>query len=329
MILSKTPLRMSFTGGGSDLPDYYNVSGMGAVLSTTINKYIYINVKTKFDSKIRLSYSQTEIVDDPSQIQHELVRECLLASDVLSSVEITSIADIPSNGTGLGSSSSYTVGLLKSLSTYTGNNWSIEDIAKTACNIEMNILNHPIGKQDQYSAAYGGLNYIQFNSDNSVIIEPISISSGAIIDLFSNIIVFYTGISRPSDSVLTRQKENTRTRKTTRAILDKMVEQTITLREYLEKDDLSVMGDILNEGWQLKKKLCSNIATDSINLWYNIAMKNGALGGKILGAGGGGFLMLYAPKSEHEKIKLSLSNLRYIPINYERNGTQIVYHEKE
>lgn len=327
MIISRTPLRMSFAGGGSDLPAFYRTEP-GAVTSTTINKYIYITVNKKFDHKIRASYSVTEIVDTVDELKHELIRESLKLLDIDGGIEITSIADIPSRGTGLGSSSSYTVGFLKALYAYKGMHVGAERLAKEACEIEIERCGKPIGKQDQYIAAYGGFQHIQFNPDESVFVDPIIYSKEAKENLEKHILLLYTGLTRSSTHILSEQKNNIEQHEDIRQTLRNMVKLAKELRDALTRNELDSFGEILHAGWIEKKKMASNISNSNIDEWYERARKHGAIGGKILGAGGGGFLLFYAPPEKHEYIIRALPELRPTPFRFEPQGSKIIYVEE-
>lgn len=327
MIISQTPLRMSFVGGGSDLPSFYRKQ-TGAVVSTAIDKYIYINVNKKFDHLIRASYSITEFADRPEKLKHELIRESLKLLGIKGGVEITSIADIPSGGTGLGSSSSYTVGLLNSLNAYLSKFSSKEYLASTACKIEIDKCRKPIGKQDQYAAAYGGLNLIEFLPDNSVVVNPIICKAKTKQKLNENLLLLYTGITRSADKILAHQDKNIFSGTKTRDILNQMVKLAYSQAESLSKDDLRSFGETLDENWKLKTKLSQGITNLTFDHWYKTAKDNGAIGGKILGAGGGGFLLLYAPKSKHASITESLPKLKKINFNFDSEGSKIIYYKE-
>tara|TARA_R100001377_G_scaffold81438_1_gene60959 strand:+ start:480 stop:1469 length:990 start_codon:yes stop_codon:yes gene_type:complete len=326
MIISKTPLRVSFMGGMSDLPSYYETEA-GAVVSTAIDKYIYITINKKFDDKIRASYSITEFVNSPDALKHELIRESLKGVNINNGIEITSISDIPSRGTGLGSSSTYTVGLLNALYAHLGKSASAEKLASQACDIEINKCGKNIGKQDQYIAAYGGLNYIRFNPDGSTFVNPIICSTETKKELQENLLFFYTGLTRKitADEILTKTSSFLRTDKKKRLLVKKLVSLADEMKSSLEQNDLEYFGYLLNEGWMIKRQTQTCISNDSIDEWYRIAILNGASGGKLSGAGSGGFLTFYAPKEKHKQIINSLPQLRHIPINLEPQGTKIIY----
>lgn len=324
MIISRTPLRISFVGGGSDISSYYK-KDVGAVISATIDKYIYITVNKKFDNKIRISYSKTEIVDNVAKIHHELIREALKMTDIDGGIEITSISDIPSEGSGLGSSSSYTVGLLHALYAFKGQHVSAERLAREACKIEIDILKKPIGKQDQYIAAYGGLQYIQFNRDDTIYVDPIVCLSDTKQLLQKNLLLLYTGMTRPANRILTVQHNNMSRNINIHASMKKMVHCAARMRESLSQNSLDSFGDLLHENWTLKKTMASSISNPLIERWYKSARRHGAIGGKILGAGGGGFLLFYAPYSTHEQIKQALPILTPTSFAFEPQGSKIIF----
>ncbi len=327
MIISRTPLRMSFAGGGSDLPAFYRREP-GVVVSSAINKYIYITVNQKFDDKIRASYSVTEIVDSVAELKHELIREALRLVGVDGGIEITSISDIPSQGTGLGSSSAYTVGLLNALYAYLGQHAGAERLAREAAQIEIEICGKPIGKQDQYIAAYGGLQCLQFNPDQSVFVDPVICSTETKQQLQHRLLLLYTGLTRSAEEILWEQQANTTDDEERRKALRMMTQLARELREALQRNDLDGFGELLHQGWLEKKQLASGISTSQIDEWYERARRHGALGGKILGAGGGGFLLLYAPQQRHEAIVCALPELKPTPFRFELQGSKIIYVEE-
>ncbi|MEI6168065.1 MAG: GHMP kinase [bacterium] len=326
MIISRTPLRVSFAGGGTDLRAYYGRE-RGAVLSTAIDKYIYITVNRKFDDKVRVSYSVTEIVDHASELKHELIREALKLTGITGGIEITSISDVPSQGTGLGSSSSYTVGLLNALYAFTGKLVSAERLADEACRIEIELCGKPIGKQDQYIAAYGGMQHIQFNPDESVFVDPLPCRKELREQLQSSLLMLYTGLTRSANDVLSEQRKNTEQNGVTMDGLRTMRDLADQLRESLCAGNLDGFGEMLHAGWMLKRTLAAGISSPSIDGWYELARKNGAIGGKLLGAGGGGFLLLYAHPDRHADIIRTLPELRPIPFRFEPQGSKIIFIE--
>jgi D-glycero-alpha-D-manno-heptose-7-phosphate kinase len=328
VIISRTPLRMSFVGGGSDLPSYYRRHGGGAVVSTAINKYVYITVNEKFDDSIRVSYSKTEEVSSVADIQHKLMRETMFYLGIKGGVEITSIADIPSRGTGLGSSSAFTVGLLNALHAHRRHFVAADTLAQEACYIEIDICGEPIGKQDQYASAFGGLNFMQFNEDDTVFTNPIICQTETLQRLQENIIVFYTGIARNASSILQAQGENLKADPHKRDAMRRMVHLAFDMRAALQRNNLDDFGDALHENWLLKKSMAGNVSSDQIDHWYERGRKAGALGGKLLGAGNGGFLMFYAPSERHETIVSALENLRKVEFGCEPEGSKIIFVHK-
>lgn len=326
MIISRTPLRMSFVGGGSDIPSFYLKYG-GAVISTAINKYIYINVNKKFDDGIRIAYSKTEEVDSIEKVEHRLVKATMEVLDIKGGIEITSIADIPSRGTGLGSSSSFTVGLLNALNAYNGKFSSSEYLGKESCRIELDICKEPIGKQDQYAAAYGGFNLIEFNRNGDVKVSPIITKNETILEIEENLLVFYTGLTRSASSILKNQSDNLKNDSIKINNMAKMVDLTYLLLSSIQNNNTKAFGEILHENWVLKKGLSEGITNPFIDECYQIALNSGAVGGKILGAGAGGFLLFYAEKKNHKSIINSLSKLKLINFSFEKNGSQIIYYK--
>lgn len=318
-------MRMSFVGGGSDLPSFYRLHN-GAVISTAINKYIYININKKFDNGIRVAYSKTEEVSRVEDIEHKLVKASLIHLGIKGGVEITSIADIPSQGTGLGSSSSFTVGLLQALNAYKGKYISSEQLSKESCKIEIDICGEPIGKQDQYAAAYGGFNLIEFKKDDSVIVSPVISKPETIREIEENTLMFYTGITRSASTLLKQQADDIENQVYKQNTLIKMVDLAYQLFYELQNNNSGIFGEILHENWILKKSLTDGISTGQIDELYKVARAAGASGGKILGAGSGGFLMLYAPKQKHKKISSALSSLRQINVGFESLGSRIIFY---
>jgi D-glycero-alpha-D-manno-heptose-7-phosphate kinase len=327
MIISRTPLRVSFAGGGTDLPAFYEREG-GAVVSTAINKYIYITTNRKFDEQVRASYSVTEIVPSAADLKHELIREALRQVGIGKGIEITSISDIPSAGTGLGSSSTYTVGLLNALYAYTGRYVGPERLAEEASHIEIEVCGKPIGKQDQYAAAFGGLQFFQFNMDGSVYVDPVICEPGTKERLEQRLLLLYTGMTRSADGILEEQSKNTLLDQAHFETLKAMKKQAGGVRAALQDNCLDAFGEILHEGWLLKKSLAEGISNDQIEGWYATARKHGAIGGKVLGAGGGGFLLLYAHPEQHGIICSALSELRRTPFSFEPQGSKIVFVEE-
>lgn len=325
MIISKTPLRMSFTGGGSDLPGFYRQYG-GAVVSVTIDKYMYITVNKKFDNMIRASYSRTEEVSSVDEIEHKIIRECLRKLDIQGGIEITSVADIPSRGSGLGSSSAFTVGLLHALYGFKNRYVSANQLGQESCEIEIDICRDPIGKQDQYATAFGGFNFIIFNPDDTVDVQPIICDRNTVSTLENNIIVFYTGTVRSAADLLKVQSAEIISDTKKQKAQQDMVKLSYDLRGELQKNNIDAFGEILHENWLLKKSVNSGVSTSQIDEWYQRGLKAGASGGKILGAGAGGFLMFYAPQDRHEAIRHALQDLRHINMKFERQGSKIIFY---
>ena len=325
MIISRTPLRMSFAGGGSDLPGFYGQHG-GAVMSTAIDKYVYVSVNKKFDNGIRVAYSKNEEVESVDQIEHRIVRATMKYLEIAGGIEIATIADIPSKGTGLGSSSSFTVGLLHALNAYKGRYVSAAQLGADGCHIEIEVCGEPIGKQDQYAAAFGGFNLIEFKPDGTVIVSPVICDRTTMHEIEANILVFYTGITRNASTLLEQQsREIAGSREKQRAMM-RVVELAYVLRDELHRNHASALGEILHESWMLKKSTAAGISTPEIDGWYDAARAAGAEGGKILGAGAGGFLMLYAPQASHEAIKSALRALRLVPMGFEPLGSRIIFY---
>ena len=324
MIISKTPLRMSFVGGGSDLPGFYRQHG-GAVLSAAIDKYVYITVNKRFDDTFRISYSRTEEVSSADDVQHPLARECLRLAGCKGGVEVTSIADIPARGTGLGSSSSFVVGMLRALYAHAGRYVSAAVLAREACEIEIERCGEPIGKQDQYAAAFGGLNVIRFHPDGAVDVEPVVCPPNVANDLQAQLLTFYTGGTRSASAILAEQSRNVENDRAKQETLRRMVALVGEARRTLQSGDLHAFGEILHENWILKATLAREISNPQIDDWYQRARGQGAIGGKLLGAGGDGFLLVQAPVDRHGAIVAALADLRCVPIGFERSGSQIIF----
>jgi D-glycero-alpha-D-manno-heptose-7-phosphate kinase len=326
MIVSRAPLRMSFVGGGSDLPSYYMKNG-GAVLSTSIDKYIYVTVNKKFDNTIRLSYSITENENSIQQIKHPIARNTLELLDIQRGVEITSISDIPSEGSGLGSSSSYTVALLYALYAYKGESISKGELGRLSSHIEIDLCGEKIGKQDQYAAAFGGLNLIEFNEDDSVVVSPVICKPETIKKMEESIIVFYTGRTRSASSLLSEQSDNMK-RDDKRELMSNIVSLAYDMRSLLENNDIEPLGELLDQNWQLKRQMTAGISDQEIDNWYNKGIQAGATGGKLLGAGGGGFIMFFAPKEKHAKITEAMKGLQRVPFSFDNSGSEIVFSDQ-
>jgi len=321
MIITRTPFRVSFCGGGSDMADFYRKHG-GCVLSTTINRYMYLTIHPYFNEhQTALRFSEIEIVDDISEIKHSIFRQVLNDMNI-SGVEISSTADVPS-GTGLGSSSAFTVGLLHTLYCYKGKYRSKTDIAKEACCVEIEKLGNPIGKQDQYAAACGGLNFIEFNRDDTVTVSPIIMNADTKAALQENLLMFYTGLKHDANTILAEQKKHISEEDKTSNLIQ-MCELARNMKSALESNELSDFGHILNEGWIRKRELASGVTNSKIDQLYNCAMENGAAGGKLLGAGGGGFLLFYCEKYKQNRLEEALG-LKRFNFAFEHDGTSVVH----
>ena len=321
MIISQTPYRVSFAGGGTDLPAYYRQE-YGAVLSLAIDKHMYVTVSPRFEPSTRVAYTRTEIVDDLGDLQHELVREALRLTGLGRHLEITTVGDVP-GGTGMGSSSSLTVGVLLALHAYKGQIVSARNLAEQSCRIEIDILGKPIGKQDQYAAAFGGMNYIRFNPDDSVDVEPVPATPEIMQELSKRVLLFYTEQQRDADKILKKQSEGTRERM---SILREMRDLANEMRLALGgSGGLDEFARLLHEGWLLKRSLGFGISTGSVDAWYEQARKLGAQGGKLLGAGGGGFLLVIAPQERHDLIRNALGNPRELTFGIDRRGGRVIF----
>lgn len=323
MIITRTPFRVSLCGGGSDLPQFYQKHG-GCVISTTINKYMYITSHPSFDKNTTvLKYSKTETVHDINDIEHSIFRECL-KKESLEGLEITSIADVP-QGTGLGSSSSFTVGLIKNLKCHKREYISKDDVAKDACEMEINILKNPIGKQDQYAAAFGGLNFYQFNKDGSVDVEPILLGHEAYKQLEKNLIMLYVGGEHKASEILEEQSKNIVTAQDKEEGQKRIMEMTYDLKYELEHNNIDAVGRILDENWQIKRTLASGISNPQFDEWYERGIKAGATGGKLLGAGGSGFFLFYVPEEKQENFRKKMSDLPEMEFKFDHQGTTVIF----
>ena len=321
MIIIQTPLRVSFFGGGTDFPSYYCSEG-GAVLSSAINKYIFITIKERFDCKLRIGYTRTEMVDTVPEIQHELIREALLKTGIKEGVEITTMGDIPAAGSGLGSSSTVTVGSLHAMYSYLGDIVPAEQLAREACEIEIQRLHKPIGVQDQYIAAFGGFRFIEFDPDGTVRSERINLDYWSRRELNESLLLFFTGITRPAGSILDEQKRNINDRL---SILQEMKKMAYLARDELKAGNLDIIGELLHKSWELKKQLASGISNGMIDEMYQQALRAGALGGKITGAGGGGFLLFYVPYHKRESVRSVMGSLQELPIQLEPDGSKVIF----
>ena len=322
MIMSRTPLRISFVGGGTDIPSYYRKHDKGAVVSACIDKYIYVLVNRKFDSKIRVSYAVTEIVDKLDEIKHPTVREALRLLGIDGGIEIVSISDIPSRGTGLGSSSTFIVGLLNALHAYMGEYASPKQLAEEAVKIERETLEEPGGKQDQYMAAFGGIQLLEFYSDERVEVRPVIMSESSRQELQQSLLLFYTGKERSSSDIHRNQATKVAEKVDS---YHRMKELAYRAFDAMSSARISDIGQLMHENWIEKRSLASGITDTWIDELYDVALKKGALGGKMIGAGGGGFLLLFAPPERQKGIADALSKLRMEEFNIEYQGSKIVF----
>jgi D-glycero-alpha-D-manno-heptose-7-phosphate kinase len=326
MIVSRAPVRISMGGGGTDLPSYYEKFG-GFLLAAGINKYVHILLNKRFEDSIRLSYSKTEIVDDIREIEHSIFRECLKFTGIKRQVEIVSIADVPSN-CGLGTSSTFTVALLSALYSYKREYHPLQELAEKACHIEIKVLREPIGKQDQYAASFGGFNAYSFHKDGSVTIEPVNISEGAQMELQNNIFLFYLNKKRSAGDIL--KDQNRKTKQNDSEVIErlhKIKDIGLYTRKILEKNKIDEFGDLLHEHWMIKRGISNKISDDYIDEVYEVARKNGALGGKVIGAGGGGFLLFYNPQKKTSFIS-AMKKMGLVPtwFSFEREGVKIGFY---
>lgn len=320
MIISRTPFRISFAGGGTDLAAFYK-RAPGAVVSTAIDKYMYVTVNKYFDDSIILKYSKTELVRDVNDVRHPILRECLKLTGLTRGVEVTSMADVV-GGTGLGSSSSFTVGVLHALHAYKGEYVGAEQLAAEACQVEIGRLKEPIGKQDQYIAAYGGFRHIEFMPDEHVKVDPLIFPNGAQAKLQERLLLLYTGVTRKASPLLRKFRARFTAKADALTGMRNLAEQS---RRALERGDVDALGEILHEGWLLKKSVAGGISNPAIDRAYEAARKAGATGGKILGAGGGGFLLVYCPPAKKAAVTSALKGWRQIPFRFEQEGSKIVY----
>lgn len=322
MIITRTPFRISFVGGGSDLREFYS-KHQGAVLSTSINKYMYISSHRYFEEdKIRAKYSITETVENIEDLKHDIIREALKMVKIKGGVEISSIADIPA-GTGMGSSSAFTVGLLHNLNAIKREYVSKEILAEAACRMEIDMLKEPIGKQDQYAAAFGGLNIFRFNANETVTVEPLYLKQDVYQQLQDNLVLFYIGNARKASDILVEQKDNM-AKADKFSVLKDMVALVDALKDVLYKGTIDEFGLLLHQNWMLKQRLASKISNDNISELYQLGIKNGATGGKLPGAGGGGFMLFYCPKEQQEKL-IKAMPARHFDFKFDFEGTKLIY----
>jgi D-glycero-alpha-D-manno-heptose-7-phosphate kinase len=312
MIITQTPLRVSFAGGGTDFQDFYQEHG-GCVVSSAIDKFVYCIVKERFDDKIYVNYSKKEIVDSVDQLEHELVREAMRKTGVTKGVEISFLSDIPAEGSGLGSSSSVTVGALNALYHLVGGTPTLE--------IEIDILKKPIGVQDQYIAAFGGLRCFEFGPGSGIRVNAVGMSRTVLEDMDNMLMLFFTGRTRQASTILSEQKSKIAQKSD---VLREMADQARQVRRIIEAGDVEGLGRMLHRAWDAKRKLADAITNSEMNEIYDRAVKAGALGGKISGAGGGGFFLLCVPSDKRQSVRQALSNLREMPFRLERGGTRVI-----
>lgn len=332
MIIVRAPLRISFVGGGTDLPDFYR-QYPGRVISATIDKFIYVVINhIPHTKKVIVKYRETEVVDSPFQLRHTRVKAALSDLGIEKDIEIGSFADISAKA-GLGSSSSFSVALLKGLNAFKGKNLNKQEVAEAACRLEIELLKEPIGKQDQYAAAFGGFNIFQFNSDNSVDVKPVLLSYDRKKDLERHILLFFTGITRDASTVLSEQKNNIQNKFD---VLKQMADSVFEFEKYLLEGDFESAGKMLDEGWQRKKSLASKISNEIFDALYKAGVESGAWGGKILGAGGGGCLLFMVPPQKRERVKevvinlakkQNLNDFEELPFKFTECGVDIVYRD--
>ena len=321
MIITQTPLRVSLAGGGTDLRAFYDLED-GRTISLAIDKYVFVIVSERFDSKIYVNYTKKEIVDAVDEIQHDLVREAMRMTGLSNGVEVTMLADIPSEGSGLGSSSSLTVGLLNAFHMFEGRQVPAEQLAREACTIEIDICGKPIGKQDQYIAAFGGVHEFQYCRDGTVRANKVVMRPADARRLGAELMLFYTAVTRRSDEILTEQRTHTVSNVQYLRQIKNCVPQVLNA---IDSGRLDLIGDVLHHSWVLKKKLAGNITNGSIDAMYELALSAGATGGKIAGAGGGGFLLLYVPRNRQDAVRNALHGFREFPWLLELDGSKTIF----
>lgn len=324
MIIVRSPLRISLGGGGTDLPSYYREHG-GFLIAAAIDKYVYITLHQTFVDELIIKYSKLERVTSVNDVEHPIIREALNHVNVAAPrLEITSMADIPS-GTGLGSSGSFTTALLKALHTLKKSHIQAKELAEEACHIELNLLNEPIGKQDQYIAAYGGVTCFHFHTNNSVEVKPLGIEQITLYNLEDNLLLFFTGYSRAASHIL--QEQDSKTKNKDKDMIDNLhfvKDIGLQSKEALERDDLHTFADLMNAHWEHKKQRSTNMSNTNIDAWYTLARKNGALGGKMIGAGGGGFLMFYTEDKAKLRQAMHQAGLQEVRFRFDFAGTQVI-----
>lgn len=321
VIITQTPYRVSFAGGGTDLPAYYE-HDFGAVLSVTVNHHMYVTVSPRFEVSTRVAYTKVDVAHNIDDIDHTIAREALRMTELGKHIEITTVGDVPA-GTGMGSSSSLAVGLLNALYAYKGRVTSPQKLAEEACKIEIDILGNPIGRQDQYAAAFGGVNYMRFNADHTVDVEPVPMNPEFIDTLEKHVLLLYTDQQRDANKILKQQSDGSASK----------MDVLNAMRDLADEMRVSIGGGkgiehfaaLLHQGWELKRSLGFGITNAGVDEWYEKARKIGAWGGKLLGAGGGGFLLLVAPPEIHDKIRDAVGNPREIGFEIDRRGSRVIY----
>lgn len=321
MIIVQTPLRVSLFGGGTDFPDFYRAEG-GCVLTTAIDKYVFVTIKRRFDDMLRIGYTRTELVDDVGQVEHELIREAFRVTGIQAGVEITTMADIPSAGSGLGSSGAVTVGALHAMHAYQHEMPSAERLAREACEIEIDRLGKPIGVQDQYIAAFGGFRWMEFGRDGSIQVDRLALEPFLERSLNDNLLLFFTGQTRDASGILSEQQANLNHRTSVLSALRDMAREA---RGEVAAGNLDSLGRLLDEAWALKRQLASKITNCAIDEMYDTARRAGALGGKITGAGGGGFLLVYCANGQRQSVRQALRGLRELPFRFEPDGSKVIF----
>jgi D-glycero-alpha-D-manno-heptose-7-phosphate kinase len=326
MIIVKTPLRLSFVGGGSDMKNYFSKK-QGKVVCSTIDKYVYAILKERFDDKIYVNYSKKETVDHVREIRHDLVREAMKMAGVKKGIEITTLADIPSSGSGLGSSSSITVALLHALYTYRNRLVTAEQLAQDACRIEIDILKKPIGRQDQYAAAYGGLNKFTFHKGDRTKRSAVDLSGAAKRKFASSLLLYFTGITRNADEILATQSRNLKSSATIQA-MHKMVSLVDPFVDAMIRGNIARCGNLLAKNWEIKQTMASGISNKKIQRMCDMALSAGALAGKIAGAGGGGFLILIVPREKQNDVFEAMGKYRELPFMLEDSGSKVIFDDR-
>jgi D-glycero-alpha-D-manno-heptose-7-phosphate kinase len=326
MIIVKTPLRVSFVGGGSDMKDFYDRAD-GKVVCTAIDKFVYAIVKERFDDMIYINYSRKECVEKVADVKHDLVREAMRMTGVEKGIEITTLADIPSSGSGLGSSSSITVALLHALYAYRNELVTAEQLAMDACRIEIDIMGKPIGRQDQYAAAYGGINRFIFRQGDVTDRLPVRMESAANRKFASSLLLYYTGITRSADKILAKQKFNLQSTDKFDT-MRQMVELVDPFTDAMQNQDIHTCGELLAKNWHLKQNMAAGISNSEIDEMYNLALSAGAISGKVAGAGGGGFLLLIVPREKQNRVFDAMKTYRELPFMIEESGSKVIFDDR-